>query len=223
VVAALPIFFVAIVLSAGAALFVLRAYRRAEGGDKVRAAPAFITAALLAALAFAIYLYAGRPGLEGAPYAMRLEALKQRSLETLTSEEVLAILADRARAAPEEAEPHLYSGQIFLGAGDAEQAARAFDAALRRDPTSAPALLGLGRSLVQMNDGRVTAEAARALEQAAAADPADPAPWLYLAMAAMQEDRAADAGRLWSEAQRRMAPDDPRQEMAARMIEELRP
>jgi hypothetical protein len=42
-------------------------------------------------------------------------------------------------------------------------------------------------------------------------------------MAAMQEDRAADAGRLWSEAQRRMAPDDPRQEMAARMIEELRP
>lgn len=220
--AAFPIFIIAILLSAGAALWVLRAYRRAEGGAQARAAPAFIAAALVGAASFAVYAFLGRPDLEGAPYAARLEALKQRSLESLTSEEVLAILAERARAAPDEAEPHLYSGQVYLGAGDAEAAARAFDAALRRDPTSAPALLGLGRALVQISDGRVTVEAARALEQAAAANPADPAPWLYLAMAAMQEDRAADASEYWAEAQARMAPDDPRQEMAARMIEELR-
>jgi hypothetical protein len=38
-------------------------------------------------------------------------------------------------------------------------------------------------------------------------------------MAAMEEGRTADAPRLWGEALARMAPDDPRREMARRMSE----
>ena len=76
--------------------------------------------------------------------------------------------------------------------------------------------MGLGRALVRMDEGRVSAQAL-ALFQAAGAAGRDPAPFVYQAMAAMQDNDAAQSRRLWGEAYARMAADDPRREMAARM------
>lgn len=211
---AFAVFLVAAVLCAAAAAWGLRAYRRAESG--ARAAPALAVCGLVAAAALGAYIIIGRPDLADAPYAQRLEALKQQDPTSYSAEEAIAILAEAARNHPGDPLPHLYTGQVLLQAGSAEAAARAFDAALRRDPGMIDAKLGLARSMVQIDEGRVSDEA-RALFEEVGALTSDPVPWIYQAMAAMQSGRDADARRFWGEALTRMAPDDPRREMAGRM------
>jgi cytochrome c-type biogenesis protein CcmH len=215
---AILVFILAAILCAGAAFWALRAYRRANGSPP-RALPALAMCGAVALSALALYLAIGRPDLPDAPYRMRMEALKQRDLASLTVEEALAILGEAARMHPADVEPHLYSGQLLLDSGRPQEAARAFDAALRRDRENVEALMGLGRALVQVDDGRISPQAL-ALFEAAGAGSADPAPFLYQAMAAMQRDDAAGARQHWSEALARMAPDDPRRAMAQRMIAE---
>jgi cytochrome c-type biogenesis protein CcmH len=145
-----------------------------------------------------------------------LEALRHRDPTTYTPEETLAVLDRAAKDHPADPRPHVFAGQILLSLDRADEAARQFDAALRRDPQSATAMMGLGRAMVRAANGRVSPEALAQFRQAAALTN-DPAPWIYQAMAAMQENNTADARRLWGEAYARMAPDDPRREMARRM------
>lgn len=211
---AFAVFLAAAVLCAAAALWGLRAYRRAEAG--ARAAPAFAVCVLVAVGALGTYMFIGRPDLADAPYAARLDALKQRDPTGYSAEEAIAILAEAARDHPGDALAHFYTGQVLLQTGRAEEAARAFDAALRRDPRMIDAKLGLARSMVQIDDGRVSDDA-RALFEEVGALTNDPAPWIYQAMAAMQTGNDDDAQRFWGEALVRMAPDDPRREMARRM------
>jgi cytochrome c-type biogenesis protein CcmH len=208
----LAVLLVAAALTAGAAYWVLRAYRRAGGGSRRTALSACVAVGLAA---LGGYLAIGRPELPDAPYQARLEALKHRDPTTFTADEALAVLAEAARDHPADPLPHFYSGQLLLDQGRAQEAARAFDAALRRAPEMADALLGLGRAIVSI-EGAVTPEALAAFQQAAALTD-DPAPWIYQAMAAMEQNREADAQRLWGEAIARMGPDDPRREMAQRL------
>lgn len=210
----LSVLLVAAVLTAAAGFWVLRAYRRAGGGSR-SPLPALAAAGAVALAALVGYLTIGRPELPDAPYAARLEALKHRAIETLTADEALAILHEAARANPDDPLPHFYAGQLLLDQGRAQEAARAFDLALRREPQLAEAMLGLGRALVNIEE-RVTPDALALFQQAGALTN-DPAPWIYQAMAAMEEGREADARQYWAEALTRMRPDDPRREMAARM------
>ena len=198
---------------ASAALFwVLRAYRRA--GDGAKPAPVLIACALVAVGALGLYAAIGRPGLRDAPFAQRLAALRHRDPMTYTPDEALAVLDQAAKANPSDPTPHIFTGQILLERGQPEAAARAFDAALRRDPRSIEAMLGLGRALVRTDDGRVSADALRLFQTAGAAS-RDPTPWVYQAMAAMQAGQ--DAKHFWAEALARMPGDDPRRAMAQRM------
>lgn len=207
-------------LCAACAFWVLRAYRAAGGGART-AAPALALCGLAALAALAIYLVIGRPELADAPYHARLEALKQRDPTTFTADESLAILAEAAKDNPRDPLPHFFSGQVLLAEGRAAEAARAYDAALRRQPTSVEAMLGLGRAMVQMENGRVTPEALALFQQASELT-TDPAPIIYQAMAAMDEGREEDARRLWGQALTRMAPDDPRRDMARRFSTDAR-
>lgn len=203
-------------LTAAAAFWALRAYRRAGGGDR-SAQPAMIACGAVALLALGVYLVIGRPELPDAPFAERLAALKHRDPTTYTADEALAVLAEGARDHPADAAPHLYSGQLLMAQGRAREAAAAFDAALRRDPRSGEALLGLGRAMVASEDGRVTPEALAVFQQAGELS-ADPAPWMYQAMAALQAGRDDDARRFWREALARMGPDDERRAMVQQQV-----
>ena len=209
------VFLVAAVLTAAAAFWVLRAYRQAGGGARSPRG-ALATCGLFALTALGAYLFVGRPELPDAPFQERLEALKHRDPGGYTSDEALAVLDQAAHARPRDPLPYYYSGLILFNQHNTEQAARAFDAALRRDPHLGEAALGLGRALVAINDGRVTPEALQAFRQASALTE-DPAPWIYQAMAAMQENNAEDARKYWGEALSRMGADDPRRDMARRM------
>ncbi|HRP10510.1 MAG TPA: hypothetical protein PLK37_05715 [Terricaulis sp.] len=203
----------AALITLAAAIWTLRAYREA-GGRRARGSMMFVGAVGLVALG--AYLVMGRPELPDAPFAERLAALKERDRATYNGEEWLAYLADEAKAEPDNAAPLFMTGQIYLAHRRPEEAARAFDAALRRDPLLVPALLGLGRSLMAIDGGTISPEALAAFQQAAALDDADPTPWLYQALAAMEADNGAEARRFWGEAHRRMREDDPRREMARR-------
>lgn len=200
-------------VSAAALYWVLRAYRRSGGGA---AGPALAVSGAIALAALGAYLAIGRPALADAPYRARLEALHHRDPTTFTADEALAVLGEAAKQHPDDPLPHFYSGEVLLSQGRADQAVRAFDMALRRDPENTEAMMGLGRAMVAQANGRVTPEAIAVFQQVAARSN-DPAPWIYQAMAAMEEGRDADARRMWGEALRRMRADDPRRPMAARM------
>jgi cytochrome c-type biogenesis protein CcmH len=209
---ALTVLLVAAVLCAAAAFWALRAYRRAGGSARV---PAIAACAIAAIAGLGVYLAIGRPELADAPYAARIEALKQRDPRTYTVDEALAMWAEIARAYPRLAEPHIRTGSILLRQGRVAEAARAFDSALRREPQSPEALLGMGRAMVQL-EGAVSPQALALFQQAGQLSD-DPVPWIYQAWAAMEAGQNDEAQRLWREALTRMAPDDPRRQMAEQM------
>ena len=194
----------AALMTTGAAAWTLRAYRMA-GGAGASALPALLTSGAVALIALAAYLAVGRPDLPDAPMGARLEALRHRDPATYSPDEALAVLDRAAREHPRDARPHLFAGQILLSQSRAEEAARQFDAALRRDPGSPEAMMGMGRAMVRVADGRVTPEALALFQQAAALTN-DPAPLIYQVMAAMQDQRLEEANRLCAEAVTRGAP-----------------
>lgn len=207
-------------MAAGAAFWTLRAAQRA-GGDAKAGRLVLIAAAGASVVALGLYLFNGRPELPGAAYAARLDALAARPIESYTAEEALAVLGEHARETPNDPAPHLYTGEILLANGRPQEAARAFDAALRRDPRSAHALIGMAKSMVAI-DGRFTPESLAMFEQASALTD-EPTPWIYRAMAAMEQENGADAQRMWREALARMSPDDPRRDMARRFASGQQP
>lgn len=211
----LILFVCAAALCAGAGYWALRAYR--GGGPRPpRALPALGVCAAVAVGALGVYLVLGQPTLPDAPYAQRIAALKTRDVSTYTPDEQLAVLGQVMRQRPRDPMPHFFAGQIFFNEGRVEEAARAYDAALRRAPAMNEARLGLARALVALADGQVTPEA-RALFEEVSRTGNDPTPWVYLAMGAMQTGSEIERRRLWGEALRRMAPDDPRRAMAAQL------
>jgi len=209
----LTILLIAAAITAGAAVWVLRAYRRAGGGS-LRKALGVAAAVALAALT--IYLVLGKPELPGQPYRARLEALKARDPSTYVGAEWIALLSEKAKADPADASAHFFLGQLYLGERRPQEAARAFTAALRRAPESPEAMMGLARALIAINDGRTTPESMDLLQQAAART-TDPTPFIYLAIGALEDGDNAAARRYGAEALSRMTADDPRREMARRM------
>jgi len=216
---ALIVLLVGAVFTAAAAAWVLRAYRRAGGGS-ASARPALAACTAVALIGLGIYLLIGRPELPGAAYAERMAALQQRDPRTYSVEEWLAMWTDIARQHPDDAVPQLRRAKILIETGRAAEAARAYDAALRREPQSAEALMGLGRSIMLM-EGALTPEALAYFVQAGQLSN-DPAPWIYQALAAMEAGREQEARAHWREALQRMAPDDPRREMAQQMASGVR-
>lgn len=202
----------AAVLVAAVAFWVLRAYRGA-GGPNARLA--LSACAAVGLMALGTYLAIGRPDLSGAPHQARIAALRQRPLLSLAPDEVLAVMAEKAKERPESPMPHLISGEILLRTGRPREAVREFEMALRRDPRHVAAMLGLGEALVTIGGG-FTPEAVALFEQASTLTN-DPAPWVYQAMAASEQGRSAEAQRLWGEAYLRMSEDDPFREQARRL------
>jgi len=203
------------ILAAAAAFWVLRAYRRAGGGES-GAGPALGACVAVILVGLGVYLAIGRPEMPGAAYAARFEALRARDPSTFSGEEVIVVWSEAARQYPDDPVPRVYLGNALMQMGRVEEAARAYDAALRRNPDMPEAMLGLGRALVAIEGGPITPDALALFERAGAAM-TEPTPWIYQAVAAMEQGRERDARRLWGEALTRMSPDDPRREMARRM------
>lgn len=219
----LPLIGFAALIGLGAVLWPLRAFLRGGGGGA--RAKALAAALATVACAFGVYLSAGKPAMADNPFAARiaaLEAIANDTPQALDNEQMLAILAARARRSPKEPQPHFFSGMIYASEGRFDEAARAYDAALRRDPANAATMIELGAAMVAM-DGRIVSPEALALfQEAGRLRPDDVRPVFYQALAASQNGRKADALQLWPRVLSMLAPDDPRRQMANMMLEQAR-
>jgi cytochrome c-type biogenesis protein CcmH len=213
----------ATIIGFAAALWPLRAFLKEAGAAKGDAALIATTAGV--ALALGVYLATGAPGLADAPFAARIAALEgaaRTAPQNLGNEEMLAILAARARAAPKDPQPHYFSGVIHAAEARFPEAARAFDAALRRDPANGAVMVELGAAMVAMNDRIVTPEALALFVEAEKRMPDDVRPVFYQALAASQNGEKEKARKLWPRVLSMLPPDDPRRQMATMMLAEAR-
>ena len=131
----------------------------------------WIVVAAAVALAVAVYMLIGRPGMADRPMAQRTAELEQKAPEDMTPDEWLARLEVLTRQRPSDPQPHYFIGQLLANQGRDEDAVRAFQSALRRDNTHVQALLGLGDALLRMSNGDVSPELAELYKRTFQLDP----------------------------------------------------
>lgn len=176
------------------------------------------------ALSVGGYFLIGRPGMADMPMAARQEALaeKVRSDPTsLTDAEMLSRLEQAVIDQPRAPEPHYFIGELLRAQGRAEDAARAYQSALRRDQNHVPALIGLADTLTFLADGEIGPDATRLYARAYELDETQVSAGMRAAMGAAlagdQEKAEAAMRYIYS----RLAEDDPRRERFRPMIEAI--
>ncbi len=218
-----PLIALAVLIGLAAALWPLRAYLRARVGAK--RSGALVAAGTCVAIALGIYLVTGKPGMADNPFAARIAALEEIAKTApmeLDPQQMLAILSERARKAPRDPQPLYFTGVIHASQGEYEEAARAFDASLRRDPANPQTMIELGAAMVALDGRVVSPEALTLFEEAERLRPDDVRPVFYRALAASQNGRKADALDLWPKVLAMLPPDDPRRQMANMMLEQAK-
>jgi cytochrome c-type biogenesis protein CcmH len=219
----LPLLALATLIGFAAALWPLRAFLRAVAGKHSNAALVAATGGVVVALS--LYLVLGTPQAPDAPFAPRIAALEETAKvapQRLDNDEMLAILEARSRRAPDDPQAHYFAGVIYASQARFEEAARAFDAALRRDPANPAVMIELGAAMVAMNDREVTPEALALFVEAEKLKPEDVRPVFYQALAASQGGQKEKARALWPRVLAMLPRDDPRRRMATMMLEQAR-
>ena len=164
-------------------------------------------AAALPALALALYLPRGMPGMPAFPHA-EVEAVRQA--ERAETDALLAQVRARIATLPPESEDARRGWALIAGVerrrgnvpGAVEAARRAL--AIRFEPGLA---IDVAETLAIASDGQVTPEARRLLERARVAAPDDVRPRYYLALADLQAGDT-DAAIAGFRAVERMSPPD---------------
>ena len=155
----------------------------------------WILAGALALLVLGIgggtYLVVGRPH------------LAQRAANGLRTDEVnglVPFLIQRVREHPNDAQAWRYLGQLYTGARDPANAARAYARALAITGKGDAALdTAYGEALVMQNAGSVPDEALAAFDTAVAADPANVPARFYLGLAKAQRNDRTGAVQIWQQ------------------------
>jgi cytochrome c-type biogenesis protein CcmH len=152
-----------------------------------------VVATLVPLLALGLYLLYGSPRLPDQPLAARLE-------DPSNSQNLAALVARveaRLREHPDEGEGWDVIAPVYLGAQRYQDAADAYNEAIRLLGPSAKRLSGQGQALVLANNGVVTEDAKSALTQAIALDPTLIEPRILIAIAKEQDGDFASAIADW--------------------------
>jgi len=137
------------------------------------------------ALAVALYVSLGKPGLGDQPYAARLEAWKTGDASQLGAPEMAAVLQSVVKEHPKDAEPLTYLARAQLASGNVPAAADAMRKAIRLQPDDDGMWAYLGALLMLQGNGEVTQPAQDAFRQAVKLNPKSVAARYYLARAQM--------------------------------------
>jgi cytochrome c-type biogenesis protein CcmH len=164
----------------------------AHGNRAARVAVSLVGLAGVPILSLSLYLGLGAPRLPGAPLAARLE----QPADSETIEALVAKVEKHLAAQPEDGRGWEVLAPVYLSLGRADDAARAYQTAIRLLGSSAERQAKLGEAIWMAEGGIVTAEARAAFEAASALDPAAPEPRFFLALAAQQEGNVDEAGQM---------------------------
>lgn len=193
-----------------------RASDRAAKSSSAKIVATLVVALALPVLALGLYLVYGSPRLPDQPLAARLEDPgSDRNLEAL-----VARVEARLREHPEEGEGWEVIAPVYLGWGRYSDAAQAYGEAIRLLGPSAKRLSGQGQALVLANNGVVTEEARRALDQALELDSTLVEPRILLTIAKEQDGQFAAAIADWKALLAKQQGDAPWRDMVEKRIAE---
>ena len=176
------------------------------------------------ALAVAGYLAMGRPGMPDEPMEKRQEGLAEKIRTaplTLTPAETLSRLEMATQQKPDDPQPHFFIGEMLRAEGRSEDAARAYQSALRRDGNYVPALIALADTIVELSGGGVGPQATELYGQAYKLDQTQVRAGMWAAMGAAQAGDQAKAEQAMRYIYNHLAEDDPRRERFRAMIEAI--
>ncbi|MGZ3365377.1 MAG: c-type cytochrome biogenesis protein CcmI [Caulobacteraceae bacterium] len=123
------------------------------------------------ALAAALYVTLGKPGLHDQPFARRLDAWKQGDPSQLTAGEMAAVLQTVVKSRPNDAEPLTYLARAQLASGNVPAAAESMRKAVRLHPDDGGLWANLGILLLLEGQGEETQPAQAAFRNALKFDP----------------------------------------------------
>ncbi len=191
---------------------ILRASAEAEqrkaaskGADTRRRAAAIIALIGVPAMAGGLYLFLGSPLYPPQPLAQRLEARPDQTDIAILIRKVETHL----EANPNDGRGYEVVAPIYSRMGRLDDAVRAWSNAIRLLGPDATRQTGLGEALTAQAGGVVTAEAKAAFQAALAADAKDPKARYFLGLAAEQDGKPAEAGRIWGVLAADSPPDAP--------------
>ena len=181
---------------------------------------------LLACLALGVagYFLVGNPGMAPQPMSARQAALAEKirtDPQSLTPAETLSRLEQATKDQPDAPEPHYFIGEMLHAQGRPEDALRAYQSALSRDPDYVPALISLASVLVELSDGAISADATRLYARAYELDQTQVRAGMFAAMGAAQAGDQEKAEQAMRYIYSRLADDDPRRERFRAMIEAI--
>lgn len=174
-----------------------------------------IVVALAALAGVAAYWFIGKPDMPDRPLEARLDEIEDQartSADTLTGEQMMAIIQKRAQDAPNDPEPHKYMGDLLAAAGAPNEAILAYQSALRRNPDFQPALKSLADLLFKLS-GRVDPSTRDLYLHAYQVDQTDLRVGYMAGVGEWQAGRRAEAEALWASIEAKTAEDDPRRGM----------
>jgi cytochrome c-type biogenesis protein CcmH len=202
-----------------AALRIAGPLARGAGSPLMRLS-AFGAAVVVAVGALGIYAIGGRPDAPGRPWSEVVAELELAGPENLGPEARIALLRERVRREPEDADALLALGRTLAGAGRELESVALIERAARVRP-DARSFADLGQALVALNEGQVTPEARRAFSEALEQDPTWPEAAFYMGLAAYQDDERGRAADIWAEAIAARPEGDQYRELIARQAADL--
>jgi cytochrome c-type biogenesis protein CcmH len=176
------------------------------------------------AVAVAGYLAVGRPGMPDDPMARRQAGLAEKianAPETLTPAETLSRLELATQQRPDDPQPHFFIGEMLRAEGRPEDAARAYQSALRRDENFVPALVSLADTLVALSGGGVSPQATRLYGRAYELDQTQVRAGMWAAMGAAQAGEQDKAEQAMRYIYNNLPEGDPRRDRFRAMIDAI--
>jgi cytochrome c-type biogenesis protein CcmH len=153
-----------------------------------RRAAATVALSMIPLIALAIYGARGSPHLPAAPFAERMANSSRMDIA-----QAIARIEEHLAKTPEDGRGWEVIAPIYMRLGRADDAVRAYAATLRLLGETPARRADYGEALVAAASGLVTSEALASFRRAAEADPSLPKPQFYLALAAEQDGRRAEA------------------------------
>jgi len=196
----------------------------AEAGDGLDAGGRGVAAAIvlvgIPALATAIYLLQGAPGLPALPYASRVEEIARIENEAQAIASRIAALEKAVADDPADAQSWSDLGFVYLDIARYEDAVRAFDGAIAAAGDSADLLLNKGLALVYANEGLLTPKAEEVFLAVLSLEPEQGLAHYFLGFAALQRGDDALARRRFEDSLQYSPesapwPDEARRQLAA--------